>query len=78
MMENGKRRRGISLTQNTKSEIEVRSQPEIHLRQENIQETPVVTTRFNYTRYPTGQHVSRHASAPKPKVTFAYPINYEA
>jgi hypothetical protein len=66
-MENPKRRRGISLAHHSST-----AQPP----QEPI---PVSqpTTRLHYSRYPISQSPSRHASAPKPKVTFAYVLGQE-
>lgn len=68
-MENSKRRRGISLSHHTQA-------PSSH--QQTLDKSVYVeaqpTTRLLYPRYQL-QSPSRHASAPKAKVHFAYPLH---
>ena len=69
-MENSKRRRGISLSHH---------QHNTSLYQTQLDRSVYVdpqSTRMQYTRYPMQQTPSRHASAPKTKVQFNYPVNF--
>jgi hypothetical protein len=72
MMENSKRRRGISLSHHTHA-------PPSH--QQTLDRSVYVeaqpTTRLQYPRYQL-QSPSRHASAPKAKVHFVYPLHPSA
>lgn len=72
-MENSKRRRGISLSHQQRPN----SQANISLdRSAYIDNQP--TTRLQYPRYHLLQSPSRHASAPKSKVHFVYPLHPSA
>ncbi len=68
-MENSKRRRGISLSH------QPQNPPSHHQTLErNLFVESQPTTRLQYPRYQL-QSPSRHASAPKAKVHFAYPLH---
>lgn len=69
-MENPKRRRGISLSHH-QSNTPATSQSFLN---KSVYVEPQQTTRLQYPRYHL-QSPSRHASAPKAKVQFAYPIH---
>lgn len=70
-MQNSKRRRGISLCH--------KSAPSSSHSQnlDNSVYTNTHTTRIQYPRYQIPASPSRHASAPKAKVHFAYPIHHQ-
>jgi hypothetical protein len=69
-MENSKRRRGISLSHHTSQAPSEASQLDKSLY------VDPQTTRMQYNRYQLQQTPSRHASAPKTKVQFNYPVQF--
>jgi hypothetical protein len=71
-MENSKRRRGISLSHQQSTNAQ--THPSLD-RSVYVESQP--TTRVQYTRYHL-HSPSRHASAPKSKVRFAYPLHPSA
>lgn len=69
MIENSKRRRGISLSHHTQA-----SSTHPQALDKSVYAEAQPTTRLLYPRYQL-QSPSRHASAPKAKVHFAYPLH---
>lgn len=69
-MENSKRRRGISLShhQNNSNTYQTQLDKSVYVDTQS--------TRIQYTRYPIQHIPSRHASAPKTKVQFNYPVHF--